>query len=88
MLAFINDIENSDSFLAGATCKAQAKLSKEEAKATKCYMYQQQLVCKPEVQNAVLSDVRTLTACENRDEGQNKCEAAVELQMHKKAKRT
>lgn len=43
-----------------ALSEGQARLSKDEAKAMKRYVYHQQLLCRPEVQSDVLSKMDIL----------------------------
>lgn len=44
----------------GATGIAAARLSKEESRAMKCYVYHQQILCNPNALQAVLNDVNNL----------------------------
>ena len=44
----------------GSTGIAAARLSKEESRAMKCYVYHQQILCNPNAQQAVLNDLNSL----------------------------
>ena len=56
-------------FMAGASGRQEARLSKEESRAMKRYSYQQQILCHPKAQSDVLSKIMAKI----RDAGSEVC---------------